>query len=178
MPDGYRTDLDDGDVRRRLEWVALQLADLRPFWPGVRTVFVGWMRSQFATEGVFGLGRRWAPLTRRYAAWKALHYPGKPILQAEGDLRRAASKPRTVRATATILELAIPWDEEKGEPVRVEWHQEGTLGEVGPKGHEGTMRARPILFGDPLLPGPAEPLERAQDAYLEGILARSGLLEA
>lgn len=32
-------------------------------------------------------GPGWAPLSPRYRAWKTRHYPGRPLLVREGDLR-------------------------------------------------------------------------------------------
>lgn len=50
---------------------------------------------QFNSRG--GLTGGWAPLSPRYAAWKAMHYPGKPLLErtypAPGSLRWAAQHP-------------------------------------------------------------------------------------
>lgn len=187
MPDGFDLNLDDEDFRRRLEWVVLQLLDLRPFWPKVVSMFIGWMRDQFESEGVYGLGHPWAPLSPKYAAWKAVHFPGKGILVAESDLRKAASKP-VRRATAHTLTLTIPWAEEKGKDVRVEWHQFGVDAEVGEhertskKGKRYTVSAyqlnippRPILFGDPLLPAPRAELDKVMDEYLEELLGKVGL---
>lgn len=42
-------------------------------------------RAQFESEGAYGSGG-WAPLKPAYKAWKERRYPGKPILQREGDL--------------------------------------------------------------------------------------------
>jgi phage gpG-like protein len=39
------------------------------------------------------LGFSWRPLSPQYARWKAIHYPGNPILVASGHLRMAATIP-------------------------------------------------------------------------------------
>lgn len=43
----------------------------------------------FASEGSAGLGK-WAPLSPIYAKWKAIHFPGRPILTRTGRMRAAA----------------------------------------------------------------------------------------
>lgn len=181
MPSGFDADLDAADVARRIEFVAGQLSDLRPFWPKlVSEVFIPWMREQFASEGVFGLGHRWEPLSLEYAVRKRAEFPGKTILQAFGDLRQAASRPKRTRVDAQLLELEIPWAEQKAAKgrdadVKVEWHQRGTEGKAGPTGAVGSMPARPIVFGDPLLPGPAAMLEQTQEDYLADLVRKAAL---
>lgn len=164
MADDLGLDLDSDDVRRRLQWVSAQLLDLRPFWPKVVSLAIDWWRQQFETEGAFA-GSPWAPLSPAYAAWKAVHYPGRGILVAERDLRQAASLPER-EATPTALTLTIPWARLKGEDVELRWHQEGTTQGMPP---------RPLIFGDPLPPAAALDLDRAMDEYLDDLIARSGL---
>jgi hypothetical protein len=157
-------DFDDDGTRQKLQWLAAQLLDLRPFWPKVVTLAIQWWGQQFATEGAFG-GRPWAPLSPAYAAWKAIHYPSRGILYAEGDLRMAVSLPER-EATPTSLTLTIPWARIKGQNVDVAWHQEGNT--------QG-MPARPIIFGDPLPPQAALDMDRVMDEYLDELIARAGL---
>lgn len=59
--------------------------DLRPVWEVLAERFVALELRQFATEGKYGSGG-WAPLSPRYAEWKARHYPGKTILRRTDDL--------------------------------------------------------------------------------------------
>jgi hypothetical protein len=152
----------DEEARRNLQRLLYALTDLRPFWPLVIPLFIGWMRRQFETEGAFA-GAPWAQLSPAYAAWKAQHYPLRGILVAEGDLRAAASKPKR-RTTATQLTLTIDWAAEKGEPVNLGWHQAGTF----------TMPARPLLFTT--MPAAAQvELERAAEHYVEDMIQRLGL---
>ena len=61
------------------------LDDLRQLWPGVIPELRAIMREQFEGEGVGATGK-WAGLAAGYKAWKARHYPGKPILQRSGRL--------------------------------------------------------------------------------------------
>lgn len=133
--------------------MASLLLDLRPFWPKIVPLFVQWQAAQFATEGGF-MGDPWAPLSPRYAEWKAAHYPGKPILQAEGDLRRAASAPLR-DATPTSLTLTIA-DDKAG------WHQEGTA----------RMPARPLMY-EISAPGQIErDVQQAADEWVDDLLRR------
>lgn len=164
MADDLGLDLDDEVVRDRLRWITAQLLDLRPFWPNVVTLAIDWWRQQFETEGRFA-GPGWAPLSPAYAAWKAVHYPGRGILVAERDLRQAASRPDR-ESTPTSLTLTIPWARLKGEDVELRWHQEGTTQGMPP---------RPLIFGDPLPELARLDLDRVMDEYLDEIIARSGL---
>ena len=74
---------------------------------------------QFQTEGAYGLGTVWRPLSREYAAWKEEHFPGRPILVRTGEMREhMLDKPRTVRVTAQrmVYEVAsdVPVYHQKG----------------------------------------------------------------
>jgi len=62
------------------------ISDWRPIWPVFADTFYAYIRSQFSSEGEEGLGAKWAKLSDSYAAWKAKHFPGKPILQRTGAL--------------------------------------------------------------------------------------------
>jgi len=53
----------------------------QPVW---RALKPRWIRITQMTFNQEGPG--WAPLSPRYAAWKARHFPGKKILQREGHL--------------------------------------------------------------------------------------------
>lgn len=149
-----RVDYDDDDAMKHVERVAALLVDLRPFWPKVVPVFIGWMRQQFETEGAYAWGSPWTPLSPAYAAWKAIAYPGKSILIAEGDLRQAASRPRR-RATATTLTLTI-------DDPKLQYHETGTE----------RMPARPLLFGDPLPHAAAADLDKAAEEFIDDWLRR------
>lgn len=48
--------------------------------------------KQFDAEGSGPTSGAWAPLTPRYAEWKAKRYPGAPILEATGRLRSALTE--------------------------------------------------------------------------------------
>jgi phage gpG-like protein len=82
-----------GDVQidRTLERFSDAVEDARPAWEAIADRFAHVERRQFGTEGRHASGG-WAPLSPRYAAWKARHYPGRPILVREGDLRASLTQ--------------------------------------------------------------------------------------
>jgi hypothetical protein len=87
----------------------------------------------FDSEGASEFPSGWAPLNPSYARWKASVRPGAPILVFDGDLRKAATEPRTQlsnkRMTITV------------EDDTVIKHQFG----------EGTLVARPpVVFNEPM----------------------------
>lgn len=75
------------------DWAKL-LKDWRPAWRDVIKLFRKHEQRHLETEGM-ATGSRFEPLNERpvyeksYAAWKARHYPGLPILQRERVLFRA-----------------------------------------------------------------------------------------
>lgn len=135
--------------------MAAMLADLRPFFPKLVPLFIGWMRQQFETSGSFFLGHAWAPLSPRYAAWKATRYPGKGILIREGDLRKAASMPkREMTPTSLVLEIHDP---------KLGFHQTGTP----------HMPARPLLVSGYLPRAAQAEVTHAAEQYVQEILGRA-----
>lgn len=150
--------VDDEQAMKMLNRAAHIMSDLRGFWPLVVPLFIQWMKRQFDTEGAYASGG-WAQLTPEYAAWKALHYPGKGILQATGQLRQAASKPRRV-VTPRSLTLIIDDSGPHHGPI-LRYHQTGT----------GKMPARPLIFGDENMPAEArEELRQAAILYVDRAL--------
>lgn len=150
--------VDAGDSERMLRKAAHIMTDLRGFWPLVVPIFIGWMRRQFDTEGAYA-SHGWARLSPEYAAWKALTYPGKGILQATGQLRQAASRPRRT-VTPQRLVLTIDDSGPRHQSV-VGFHQEGT----------DRMPKRPLVFGDEDMPADArDELERAAVLYVDRAL--------
>lgn len=147
------------------------LTDLRLFWPRLVPIFVGWMRERFAQEGRFG-GEQWLPLSPDYLARKAVAYPGKGILYATGDLRKAASLPKRI-ATPRSLTLIIDDSEYKhgGDVARsvAEYHQTGT----------DRMPARPLIprgWQQGLLPLPLhEEVESAAQLWVDEMAHTLGL---
>lgn len=81
----------DTQLDRTLDRFAGGVEDATPAWEAIADRFRHVELRQFRTEGAAFSGG-WAPLSPRYAAWKARHYPGKPILQREGDLVRSLTE--------------------------------------------------------------------------------------
>jgi phage gpG-like protein len=88
MPHIRFTFFGEDQVDRRLEGFADRASDLTPVWAELRDRFVEYEEDWFEAEG-----RGWAPLSRDYARWKSRRYPGKPILQREGELLDGLTKP-------------------------------------------------------------------------------------
>lgn len=145
----------DDAYKRKLAQLELFLEDLRPFWPLLVPVFIGWMGAQFASEGGWG-GQQWAPLSPQYALWKSRHYPGRSILIREGAMRRAASEPRREPTPRTL----ILWIDDPKAPL----HQEGT----------GRLPARPLI-PDPLPPAALRDIDLAAEEYVSTLVRRIGL---
>lgn len=80
----------EGDtlIARELRGWQLRAVSARPAFEKMADAFAQAETRQFDSEGGYGSGG-WAPLSPSYAAWKAIHYPGKPILERTGALRRA-----------------------------------------------------------------------------------------
>jgi phage gpG-like protein len=68
------------------------VADYRPIWPVIEDDFYALEKDQFKTEGAEG-GERWKELSEGYAYWKEKEYPGKPILERTGDLKKSLTSP-------------------------------------------------------------------------------------
>lgn len=140
--------VESDDAERTLAKAVHIMTDLRNFWPLVVPLFIKWMGRQFATEGGYASGG-WAHLSPDYAAWKAVAYPGKGILQATGKLRRAASEPsRTVTPNSLVLTIHSDY---------LKYHQDGT----------SNMPARPLIFDGDRMPANARnELEQAAVDYV------------
>lgn len=110
----------DTQVDRTLERMAGDVEDARPAWEVLAERFRNNELRQFRTEGQHASGG-WAPLSADYAAWKARHYPGKPILERTGDLKRSLTeRPFGVEVLEPgfmLVGSAVPYGE---------YHQQGT----------------------------------------------------
>ena len=121
-----------GDVQldRTLARVSAAASDLTPAWEVLAERFGRLERRQFAGEGAFSGG--WAPLSEDYREWKELHYPGKPILEREGDLKRSLTVRPFGVEVITPERIVVGSDVDYGE-----WHQHGT---------DRMPRRRPVEF--------------------------------
>jgi len=84
-------DFDAENLQLRLVGLSDALRDLNPVWGDLHQIFMDFMKRVFDAQGAYG-GKQWAPLSPGYAAWKARHYPGKPILQLRGRLYPSFTK--------------------------------------------------------------------------------------
>lgn len=78
--------LHDEDLMRELRAMRRRARNLAPAFRRFAESFRRYNESHFATEGVTGLRRRWAPLSPDYAAWKFSVVGDRPILQLTGSL--------------------------------------------------------------------------------------------
>lgn len=153
MPD-FRLSVDSQAAERELRIISAGLADLRLFWPMVVPVVTGWWRRQFDTQGTFG-GSPWAPLSPSYSLWKAARRPGKPILQFDGDMKRAASRPHRSQSPSS---LTLSIDDPK-----LQYHQDGA----------GSLPKRELVFGDPLPALAGMELDAVAERYTRDLLGRA-----
>lgn len=128
---GFRLSFDFyGDVQldRTLARVGANAADASPAWDKIADRFAAAERRQFATQGGYGSGG-WAPLSPKYATWKAKHYPGKGILVRTGELEASLTRRpfgiEVIQAASLTIGSGVPWGR---------FHQAG----------DGVPRRRPI----------------------------------
>lgn len=108
----------EAQIARRLARVSIAARNVAPAWEVIAESFLAVERDQFDSQGSLSGG--WAPLSEGYAAWKARHYPGKPILQRTGDLAASLTEGpeiRVIEASFMILGSAVPYGR---------YHQTGT----------------------------------------------------
>lgn len=158
MTDGFQIRVETDDADRVIRRLAVGLSDLRPFWPRLTRLFIGWMRLQFESEGAFwNLGTRWTPLSPAYAERKARIWGPKPILQASGQARRAASMPKRIVGPRTLRLIIDDAGPEHG-PV-LQYHLEGGA----------NLPRRPVV-GPTLPPLAALELGREAEGYVRDLL--------
>jgi len=82
----------EGQKSFKRGWDRLEMSFRRIGSTGVWNVIKRWFYEHidqtFASEGS-NVGPRWAELDPVYEKWKKVRYPGMPILQASGALRKA-----------------------------------------------------------------------------------------
>ena len=74
------------EVMRTFSRWADALTDFGPALEDIADDFLKLEATQFSGEGKAGSGG-WPALSTKYAAWKALHYPGAKILERDGWMR-------------------------------------------------------------------------------------------
>lgn len=93
-----------------LEKLDLSIKDMRPvFKDSLMPLFYRFEREAFDSEGASSGSGQWAELSPRYARLKARTYPGRPILEATGSLRRSLTTAtgRGARVFLTEQEVSI-----------------------------------------------------------------------
>lgn len=122
----------DTQVDRTLARWEANAVDARPVWEVLADRFTVVETRQFSTQGAAG-GDAWPALSPRYAAWKAVHYPGKPILRRTDALFRSLTSGPAVRVIEPHL-LVVGSDVDYGGH-----HQRG----------DGNLpRRRPVEFSE------------------------------
>lgn len=96
-------------LNRAFNRVEEYISDFRLIWPNVATEIYAINREQFESEGATGASGKWAALSPAYARFKAIKFPGKPILQAEGTMMESLTDPEALgaiyRPEATVLTI-------------------------------------------------------------------------
>ena len=127
----------------------------RVIFEHARTLLATAYADNFAQAGLPSGG--WAPLTPKYAAWKAVHFPGAPPMIQDGRLFRALS---TLRGPDSVI-----GDSEATFGTSIEYakfHQYGT----------SKMAKRKLVFEPPLF---AEALAKDLGKYVvDGIIPHGG----
>lgn len=96
---GISLDIDGTrELDRAFNRVNQFISDFRNFWPDVTREIYGIERKQFDTQGAAGQSGRWAALSPAYAKYKAIKFPGEPILRATGGLEASLTDPQALDA--------------------------------------------------------------------------------
>lgn len=128
------------------------ISDLRSVWPSVAQEFYTIEAEQFASEGALGASGKFTPLSKAYARFKEVEFPGETILRATGHMEDSLTSRDALDA------IYIP------EPLQL------TLGTKDPKAiahHRGLghLPARPVI-------APSEVQKRRMQKAIQGELVR------
>lgn len=88
----FKVEWDISKAVAGLQALARRLANLRPAWVSVLAYLRAQSRLQFSSAGARS-GSPWQPLSERYSRWKAVRYPGQPILRATDEMFRSLTEP-------------------------------------------------------------------------------------
>jgi len=110
----------DSQLNRTLARVTEDVSDLTDAWEEMADSLLAAEQKQFSSEGSYASGG-WSPLSPKYAAWKARHYPGQPILVATGALSASLTQRPFGVESIEPHSMAIGSDNEVGG-----YHQNGT----------------------------------------------------
>lgn len=112
----------EAQIDRALTRFADHVSDLRPAWPAVVQVIRSHATKQFATEGSYGPGGGWKALSPKYAKRKAKKWPGRPILEASGQMKRSLVG-HTTDSILNYQPLSFGYGTKRG---YASYHQKGT----------------------------------------------------
>jgi phage gpG-like protein len=85
-------------LNRAFNRVEQHISDFRSIWPSVAGEVYAINAEQFESQGAAGASGRWAALSPAYARFKAVAFPGQPILQAEGHMVASLTDPNAADA--------------------------------------------------------------------------------
>lgn len=80
-------------LNRAFNRVEQHISDFRSIWPNVAREFYAIEEDQFASEGAHGASGKWAALSPAYSKFKAIAFPGQPILRATTSLYESMTSP-------------------------------------------------------------------------------------
>jgi len=81
--------LGEIQLHRALAGRIRAVTDFTPVWNHIADDYDDMMQTAFDHQGAYEGNPAWAPLSPKYAAWKARHYPGAKILFRTGALLHA-----------------------------------------------------------------------------------------
>lgn len=88
----FRVEWDIKEAIERLTALAGRLSDLRaPFRSVAKYLREQATPKTFQSEGA-RIGENWQPLSDSYGKWKAIHYPGQPLLRRTDALFRSLTE--------------------------------------------------------------------------------------
>lgn len=108
-----------------LERFGDNISDFGKFvFPRVLRLFERTVDGQFQARGNGPVSGPWAPLSENYAKWKAIHFPGKPLLERTGALRSGLTSGGSSTALRGIGTTALEYGTQ-GVPY-ASFHQTGS----------------------------------------------------
>lgn len=115
----------DGEVQfnRQLRSLQDDVKDFRPAFELIYAEFLETESKQFGAEGGFEGNERWKRLSEDYEKWKSRHFPGKPILELRGHLKRSLTQKGADGAVYRATEKELEMGTSIGYAI---WHQRGT----------------------------------------------------
>ena len=110
----------ENQVSRAFEIEKHLAADMSEPLSRMADVILDRVNEQFATEGAHGEAGGWRPLSPEYAAWKARHFPGQPILVRTGKMKNVLLDKSSAVTITNKAMVYYPLSEYAG------YHQRGT----------------------------------------------------